>query len=839
MKRNCINIGIAVIVSIVVMHISGAVYAYAPAIKGKVTVKQTNAPVNGLWIEWKAEESGCLDKDPNKFGTCRSNHLGNHLRYADTGTDGTYHFDRWDGQGMWERETKPLDIAVSPVGKTEYGTFIDLDYDPKTGNGGKEARKVSSPLFDLFNCHNESHTLSIRLPEKYKNAKVTGRWRQANQREWTTVTGNNIVLITGAEFNNNSDYEVEFVIDMPKQNTIRDLATPLEKEQISSLNSKAPVCVKTQLCSDKEAPCAKPAVAEQGIHRVLLTGIGELHRKLTVSNPDQPIWLVECIQKGTADKPQYTCTTGNAQLDAKVFGKNNLAELQGEYGYAARMYKADGRSTTTSEITEDNRQDAYEWETTLTKNTERVSSVFMAMYSPGETEVLKSQDQPSQKQATLAFSDACKLVVDPYGRVFDSYTLEPLANASVELTKKRSNNEFTKVQEGEVIGELSNPYITKQDGLFSFIVPPGTYKLNAKKEGYTFTREHINPLAVEMYSNVYKGEEVVQEGEPVHRDIPLEPQDKKKAEAYSAANPIEFINVFPSLNKEQNIYVIEGRVSHPRAKVSVFGQLPNKRKPGEMIRTRELASKEADSFGRFRLEVNLNLLRSGEIIGDLEAVKKRIPVTRTQSFMGPLDAVVAFVGNVIAVEAQERPSDKAVMKLPPVLNYISGYAMNESGTVLPNAQVHIMLTTSNNPVYTTTADASGWFEITTEYIPSVPYEIVFENNGQTVTMATDEFIARNSTQEGYDRVHYYAFKVNAANRDVLGAYEKRYAKEYTDPTPASIQTNTGSSDFPSIAYEGGPSGLIIVAAVIMITFIITATGLLSLYITEHGRKVRR
>lgn len=837
MKLKYINSIIGVAICVFVLHVTGSVQAYAPSIKGKVTIKQTNAAVNGLWIEWKAEESGCF-KD-NKFGSCRSNHLGNHFRYADTGTDGSYHFDRWDGQGMWEKEVDPIDAAVSPVGKAEYATFIDLDYNPKTGTGGKEARKTSSPLFDLFNCHNESHTLSIRLPEKYKNAKVTGRWRQTNERGWTTVNGNNLVLITGEQFNNNADYEVEFIIDMPKQNTVRDLTVPLEKQQISNLNSKAPVCVKTQLCSDKEAACAKPVVAQQGIHRVLLSGIGELHRKLTISNPELPIWIVECVQKGTADKPQYTCTTGNAQLDTKVFGKNNLAQLQAEYGYAARLYKSDGSSTTSPEITEDNRQDAYEWETTLTKNNEKVSSVFMAMYTPGEAEVLKSQDQPSQKQATLAFSDACKLVVDPYGRVFDSYTLEPLANATVELTKKRSSNQFTPVEKSEVIGELSNPYTTKEDGLFSFIVPPGTYKLNAQKEGYSFTGDNMNPLAVEMYSNVYKGEEIVQKGEIVHRDIPLQPNDKKKAEAYSLSNPITFINVFPSVNKEQNTYVIEGRVSHPRARVTVFGQLPNIRKPGEMVRTRELVSKEADSFGRFRLEVNLNLLRSGEIIGDLEAVKKRIPVTRTQSFTSPLDSALALLGNLLSVEAQERSSDKAVMKLPPVLNYISGFAMDTSGAVIPDAQVHLMLETSTYPVYSTTADASGWFEITTEYIPSVPYTIVFEQGEKQVSMTTDEFIAKNSSQDDYEKVHYYAFKVQDANRDVLGAYEKRYAKDYSDPTPATIETNVDAKNLPSIGSEGGPSGLIIVAAVIMVTFIVTATGLLSMYITEHGRKGRR
>jgi protocatechuate 3,4-dioxygenase beta subunit len=165
----------------------------------------------------------------------------------------------------------------------------------------------------------------------------------------------------------------------------------------------------------------------------------------------------------------------------------------------------------------------------------------MGVYDQDSTGAATVGSSSGQQQATLSFEDACTLVQDPFGHVFDSHTLEPLANASVEITQKNAKGNFEKLAS----------QVTGKSGGYSFYVKDGTYRITASKANYTFPGKaaNLNKNASSLYSNLYYGDDIIQNGTPEQRDIPLDPIDKKIAEAFAQRNPIEFINYFQTFNK--------------------------------------------------------------------------------------------------------------------------------------------------------------------------------------------------------------------------------------------------------------------------------------------------
>ncbi len=167
-----------------------------------------------------------------------------------------------------------------------------------------------------------------------------------------------------------------------------------------------------------------------------------------------------------------------------------------------------------------------------------------------------------QQQGTFTFEGALSKCVeihwDPYGIVFDSQSLEPIPGVAISLLKKRDNGQFTLVKGADVVS-IINPLYTQEDGAFSFFVPDGTYKLEASASNFNFPN---NPLKLnsnysKIYSNIYRGEEIVQKGEIEHRDLPLD----SKNSPYIA--PVKLMSYFPLLDKGSNTLILQGRVSHP------------------------------------------------------------------------------------------------------------------------------------------------------------------------------------------------------------------------------------------------------------------------------------
>lgn len=103
---------------------------------------------------------------------------------------------------------------------------------------------------------------------------------------------------------------------------------------------------------------------------------------------------------------------------------------------------------------------------------------------------------------------------EPWGVVYDSVTKQPLDPAYVVIKEK---------------GEQKAMAITDLDGRYGFLIPPGTYTIEANKSHYAFpSKELAGRRKDELYDNLYFGEEFIihDEKESIIRyNIPLDPTD--------------------------------------------------------------------------------------------------------------------------------------------------------------------------------------------------------------------------------------------------------------------------------------------------------------------------
>lgn len=786
-------------------------HAWIPDVRVCVVNEETQAPVPGVWVRWT--DSGPLWwRYQNDADELAKRVPG--VRYSKTGSDGCVVFTPGEKNEAKNKKER-----------------IDTD-----GDGALDAYRYHAKgqpdtfYIGNFGCHANPMEFTV-MP----NIQWPG--------EFSTVGGDRSVVPndpsrpTNADcdycFQNSKDATPVTLMYKPdkKQSVAETDVAP--EEAIAASETQGFACVQTELCSEDSVSCSNetaqqnPPANASLERRVKLVNVGELRRKLTTIGENTPVWIVECILEGV---DSFTCTTGNAAEDQKLFGTNNMASLQSAYNYSSEFFDVSGDTPKkmSQPITQDNTTAEIEW-ITRAGNT---SSIFMLAYSKDSSRAPNLDALGGQQQATLSFQDGCQLVHDPFGRVFDSLTLEPLPGVDVTLTKKMTDGSFKKVTQSDIsaspqIGTITNPQKTIADGVFSFFVPDGTYRLSPEKDGYVFPAGTMNYAASEFYINLYQGEDIVQQGKIEQRDIPMQPVDEVQAIAYARQNPITVIDHFETLDKERNTYTIEGRVSHPRASIIIYAQVPNKRKPGTMVRTRELARTEADEYGQFKILIDTSTLKRGEIIGELEAKKKPVPnLQGATEKTNPLSGVIQFLTSFMQVEADERGSDTTVVQLNPILNYVEGYAVTEGGQILPGATVGVYLQSSNKPMYETTADESGFFRIYSEYLPSIPYELRFNGlSDSQASIRTAAFIAENSAIDS-ERTNYYAFTASPENKAVLGEFTSM--EEMTFADDAIPVTELGAED--------KPAGLTVVVAVVLMVFIIIATSLMGLYITQLPKR---
>lgn len=576
--------------------------------------------------------------------------------------------------------------------------------------------------------------------------------------------------------NNGNNVKAKLVCKKKKTAESVSLENP-QKSQFSPPAGQAVDCLGSRVCAYEAAPaeegkegeesqdsapnCTVKNTSDSGKRRFMLEHYREQALKYTEVDADghslkSPVFITECIMEGTNESDAtYVCTTGSAAMDTVAGltrnGTPTFTYLNQTYGYQAKIFDENGEAVVQKTLRDaDNNivdkesagttlianglkdiavlRDIYEWETTTT---EPVRSVHAIFYDEKYSQSTESGDNPTQVQRTLKFIGECTLHIDPIGRVFDNHTLEPIPGVNMSLENANTKQKL-------------NSQITKADGMFSFYVNPGTYRLIPQLSSYIFPVDTIiNPKAENLYRNLYTGGDITVEKAIVYTDVPIQPSNKQQAELKASQTAPTFIEYFQSINKSSNEYVVQGRVSHSKARVNVYTDVANPFNNGEMNPGRIIAGINADDYGRFKVTFPLEKMNQNETVGMLEVVKPK--------------ELYVFGGGL-----------KSSVQLNPLLNSVKGFAYDSKGDVMSGATITVKIPVFEKPIYQLSADEKGYFEIPSEKLPPLPYTLTFTSlSNKEEVVNTRTFIAQNA-ETNTNLSRYYAARPDSLLQQVLG-----------------------------------------------------------------------
>jgi len=522
-------------------------------------------------------------------------------------------------------------------------------------------------------------------------------------------------------------------------------------------------CLIGKRCDAADANCQEvDSPGYRDVHRVRITVDPALK-----PNPGTT-YILECL--GTS---KGLCTTGNADVDVKVFNKSitdselpfNKATSTIGYKFEG-MYKADGKTTEINPINNPTSDiGPFEWQSSSVDMARKYMTLNFidpnqAATGQGNTLQLGTNDWETANRA-------CEIVRwDPYGVVFNSLTLEPVYNAQVYLDYKDKNGDW--VQYEDPMGKVNNPYRsgqgvgTVEDGHFSFVVEDGTYRLRIVPPTALLIFPYDNKKIASNYSKIYSDiypniqvggttptfvYEIVQNGEIQHRDIPLASQTKALD-----SRKIKVMEVFRNrLNNGNELFKV--RLSYPFAKISgVYSTIndpPVRYQPipfGKGV----TGDQKADKDGWFSIEVDGSRFVPGEMFGEIEATKVDLTDStlvkkqeRNVNFFALVKQEIKKLMNNKII-AQVKDTNTSTFSFDPIPSYLEGYAYDNNGTVVSNATVGIYLSFSNRPYSQIKTDATGYYRFSSETLPSMPYDIRYTTAiGNTVKTTPRKFITQN------------------------------------------------------------------------------------------------
>lgn len=537
--------------------------------------------------------------------------------------------------------------------------------------------------------------------------------------------------------------------------------------------------------------------------------------------PNNETIIVECIATDGGQK----CTTGNGTLDQQLYGGSQMGGL----GYDFQGLFAEDGTTPVSNPIPGNPTGTFApviWQDATDRSHERKWLGLNLVDPKPDIEMGQGGEQLGTFDFEFALKKCVNIAWDPYGRIFDSQNLEPVAGASVTLLKKRDDGIFTYVNPANPDdvpgGALINPTTTLEDGAFSFVVPDGTYKLSVQKAGYDFpSASTLNTNYLRVYSDIYPGQtgvEIVQAGSLQHRDIPLD------AQASSLSSPAKIMEYIYESDKLGGA-TITGRVSHPLAAVNLYSVVPDANNPEVKTRYRLINTATADKLGRFSVTVDQSLfdLDAGETFGEVEVTAADLTLAgRTRSLV---EKVISFVKKIMIKEVEAAAS---TIQLDPIPSYLEGYAYDSKGNPIPNAKVSVVLNFTTKPYYQTVADANGFFKVHSDYMPFQPYKLTYSSpQSGTISVSTAKFLTDNKAFIAENKIE--AFKPNYEDPKVNEEIKQKLAV-----TAAAAQNKINNEEKAGETGAGTSANMGFIGMVALIIVLLIAAGAVVLFMLKRN-----
>ncbi len=328
--------------------------------------------------------------------------------------------------------------------------------------------------------------------------------------------------------------------------------------------------------------------------------------------------------------------------------------------------------------------------------------------TPGEDDTLKLSTfnlNLSDKEIEGSIKDCQIISWDPFGRVFDAVSLEPISNVKVILIDHKIN------QPAKM--RFSDNYdITDIRGIYNILVEEaGFYRLEVEPPDTHQFKNNIklHPNYQKIYSNIYEKGKVFEEkvGIPTQHDIPLVPIKEPYRQAIAELIP----NTLESY--ASNTYIVyKGVTTFPYAKVCLINSQTN-----NIVGS----CTNADKIGIFTLVIN----------------KKLIPYEFLQIGVQKVD-LTDFKKTTSNMTKQNN------LGYQPILSYIEGYAYDDQGNLLLNTQVNIKLKNNHLIFSQTKTDENGYFKFAQDQLPFNEYylDYLIDDNNHLIKN-TSEFVKEN------------------------------------------------------------------------------------------------
>ena len=523
------------------------------------------------------------------------------------------------------------------------------------------------------------------------------------------------------------------------------------------------ICLKKDKCWEEGVTCT----TTNG-HRVRLSTD-------TTSNPpkyfpsNKEVYIAECVYYTKNNIDDYRCTTGDPNLDKAIWGEEyqGLSELQNQLNYSLSgtdptaggelgIFKIENNKATkiNPQVFTTNTSGEtpiLEWQSYTPIGYQRKWYGFFIPQTQEETQM----GQGGLQQGKPIFppfqdQDCAAISWDPAGRVFDAKTLEPIPQVKVMLLKNY-DGQYADARKTELT--IVNPYLTKNDGGFSFYVTNGQYKLEPTHVNYDFPVSNLDEIN-QNYQNIYFNPRYGKPGEPKtliyplqtgdiitvnnrleFRDIPLKPKNNT---GYNY--PLQIYSFDQQLNKLTQEIVFSGKASHPFTKVTLYKTTVDRN--GQEI-SQVLGNYLSDYLGKFNFSIPLSFFKQNETITDAQFEKSDL-TNLTSNSRGFIQKVINLLTHLTnKVFAQQ--SNVVNLKLNPVIPKIEGVAYDNSGKVLSSTKIGVYLNFSGTPYYTTITDEKGYFKIPSTKLPNEPFEIRYQTStGSIIKVSPPQFIKQNA-----------------------------------------------------------------------------------------------
>jgi len=611
-------------------------------------------------------------------------------------------------------------------------------------------------------------------------------------------------------------------------------ASTSDQEIITNINY---LCLKANHCTDSNT------CSVMNVHRAQLST--DTQKKFPAN---QTIYIAECIYYTENNQTIGKCTTGSNNLDQQIFKENNLSILNEKINYSLEgIYKIENNQAVKINpqvfiANASGETPILEWQSFTPQSYQRKWYGFFIPKDQEETQM----GQGGLQQGKVNFppfqdKDCATIAWDPAGRVFDAKTLEPIPNAQVMLLKNY-NGQFADARRTELT--IVNPYITQENGGFSFYVSNGEYKLTSSHNNYSFPINDLNKIHPN-YQNIYLNPRYGKTGEPKtliypaqtneiinvsnrmeFRDIPLIPNNN-----IGYNYPLKVYSFVNQINKVSQKIVFYGNVSHPFTKVTLYKKNFNE---NNQESSQIYGNYLSDYLGKFNFSIPLSSLKENEIITDAQFEKNDLTNLNTQNSQSFIKKIINLLTNYInnKVIAQQN-NNHVYLKLNPVIAKIDGVAYDNNGKTLPKTKVGIYLPFSNIPYYTTITDEKGYLKIPANKLPNESFEIRYQTPGEIIKVSTTQFVKQNAQYLSKNKINLNQLvdenkKIDAVTK-ISPTKKKDINKNFNEKDNHQNFQLPTTKPYPPPQSQTNRANLILVPFIILILLILSVFIILFFY----------